>query len=200
MQQIVIATKNKGKAKEFSELFSPFNIQSKTLLDIDLSIPIEETGTSFLENARLKAEQTKEALQISVLADDSGLVVDALNGAPGIYSARYAGEKATDQENIDKLLKALKDVPKQDRTARFIAVIALALKNGETITRQGVCEGRIALKQKGDYGFGYDPIFIPKGYDVTMAQLKPEEKNRISHRKRALDELTLWLQDNKHLL
>lgn len=200
MRQLVIATKNKGKAKEFSELFLPYNIQIKTLLDLENSINIEETGTTFIENARLKAEQARDMFKTHVLADDSGLVVDALNGAPGIYSARYAGEQATDQKNNDKLLTQLKDIPKNKRTARFVAVVALALQKGETIYREGICEGTIAFKPVGQYGFGYDPIFIPKGYDVTMAQLNPAEKNQISHRKRALDKLALWLEDHEHLL
>lgn len=200
MRQLIIATKNKGKAKEFSDLFSPYNLQVKTLLDIPPSINIEETGSTFIENACLKAEQTRKVLNTHVLADDSGLVVDALGGAPGIYSARYAGENATDQSNIDKLLEALKSVPEAKRTARFVAVIALALKSGETIFREGICEGKIAFNQAGGYGFGYDPIFIPDGYDETMAELKPNVKNKISHRKHALDQLGQWLKANEHLL
>src|SRR5690625_1113572 len=200
MRQLIIATKNKGKAKEFSDLFLRYNFHIKTLLDIETSIKIEETGSSFIENACLKAEQAREVLNTHVLADDSGLVVDALDVAPGIYSARYAGEHATDQRNIDKLLINLKNVPEKERTARFVAVIALALQNGETIYRKGICEGKIAFQQSGSYGFGYDPIFIPKGYDVTMAELKPAQKNDISHRKHALDKLDQWLKENEHLL
>lgn len=200
MKQLIVATKNKGKAKEFSELFLPYNIQVKSLLDIEPAITIEETGATFLQNACLKAEQARQQLNQHVLADDSGLVVDALDGAPGIYSARYAGEAATDQMNIDKLLLALNNVPDNERTARFIAVIALALKDGPMIYREGICEGTIAFKQTGNYGFGYDPIFIPKGYEKSMAELNPETKNNISHRGQALNQLAEWLQENGHLL
>ena len=200
MKQLIIATKNKGKAKEFAELFIPYQIQTKTLLDIEQPIDIAETGSTFLENARLKAEQAREQLNSHVLADDSGLVVDALGGEPGIYSARYAGIDATDQRNINKIMSALKDVPEHERTARFVAVIALALENGETIYREGICEGKIALKQAGEHGFGYDPVFIPNGYNETMAQLDPSIKNKISHRRQAINQLEEWLQTYKHLL
>jgi len=200
MKQLIIATKNKGKAKEFSDLFIPYKIQTKTLLDLEQPIDIEETGSTFLENARLKAEQARDQLNCHVLADDSGLVVDALNGEPGIYSARYAGKDATDQKNIDKLMIALKDIPEHKRTARFVAVVALALENGETIYRKGICEGKIAFHQAGKYGFGYDPVFIPEGYDDTMAQLDPTIKNKISHRSQAITQLEQWLNHNKHLL
>lgn len=200
MKQLIVATKNKGKAKEFSELFIPYNIQVKSLLDIEPTVKIEETGSTFLQNACLKAEQARQQLNQHVLADDSGLVVDALDGAPGIYSARYAGESATDQMNMDKLLFALNDVPDHKRTARFVAVIALALTDGEIIYREGVCEGTIAFRQTGDYGFGYDPIFMPTGYEQSMAELNPETKNSISHRRQALNQLAEWLQENVHLL
>lgn len=200
MKQLVIATRNKGKAEEFSKLFLPYNIQVKTLLDIKNSINIEETGNTFKENARLKAEQTRALLNTHVLADDSGLIVDALNGAPGIYSARYAKVGATDRQNNEKLLANLKHIPKHERTARFVAVVALALRKGQTIYRTGICEGTIAFKPKGKYGFGYDPIFIPEGYQNTMAELRPTEKNKISHRKKAMDQLAFWLRDNEHLL
>src|SRR5690625_1309190 len=200
LKQLIVATKNNGKAKEFSELFLPYNIKVKSLLDIEPAINIEETGATFLQNTCLKAEQASHQLNQHLLEDDSVLVVDDLDGAPGIYSARYAGEAATDQMNIDKLLLALNNVPDNERTARFIAVIALALKDGPMIYREGICEGTIAFKQTGNYGFGYDPIFIPKGYEKSMAELNPETKNNISHRGQALDQLAEWLQENGHLL
>jgi len=200
MRELIIATHNKGKVKEFKQLLNDLPTQIYSLHDFPEVDEIEETGSTFHENAQLKAETIARQFQKPVLADDSGLVVDALNGAPGIYSARYAGEQATDQKNNDKLLTQLKDIPKNKRTARFVAVVALALQKGETIYREGICEGTIAFKPVGQYGFGYDPIFIPKGYDVTMAQLNPAEKNQISHRKRALDKLALWLEDHEHLL
>lgn len=195
MKKIVVATKNKGKANEFKEFFARENIEVLSLLDLDQSIPdIEETGETFEENAILKAEGIAKRLNIPVLADDSGLIIDALDGRPGIYSARYAGEDKNDKANIQKVLEEMKDVPKKERTARFICVLAIAMPQDKTIIRTGYCEGTIAFSESGENGFGYDPIFIPSGYQVSMAQLEPEEKNRISHRKHALTELEGWIQ------
>ncbi|GLO66767.1 MULTISPECIES: XTP/dITP diphosphatase [Oceanobacillus] len=194
MKKIIVATKNKGKAKEFKEFFASFDIQAISLLDLPESIPdIEETGTTFEENAALKAEQISERFNTAVIADDSGLIIDALNGRPGLFSARYAGEPTNDQANIDKVLQEMQDVPDQDRHARFICVLAIAQPGEETTFNTGYCEGYIHRNQKGDHGFGYDPIFIPKGYDVTMAELDPDKKNQISHRKNAIDQLEKWL-------
>lgn len=189
MKEIIIATKNAGKVKEFEEFFAPYKITVKSLLDFENLPDVEETGTTFEENAALKAEQIAVHVQAPVLADDSGLMIDALDGRPGIYSARYAGEEKNDQANIDKVLDELQDVPEEKRTARFICVLAIAEPGKETIFRTGYCEGKIASEQKGTNGFGYDPIFIPDGYDETLGQLAPEVKNQISHRKNALDQL-----------
>lgn len=189
MKEIIIATKNAGKVKEFEEFFAPYEITVKSLLDFENLPDVEETGTTFEENAALKAEQITAHVQAPVLADDSGLMIDALDGRPGIYSARYAGEEKNDQANIDKVLDELQDVPEEKRTARFICVLAIAEPGKETIFRTGYCEGKIASEQKGTNGFGYDPIFIPDGYDETLGQLAPEVKNQISHRKNALDQL-----------
>lgn len=192
---MVIATKNRGKAEEFKTFFHAYGIEAKALPDLTEELPdIEETGTSFQENAALKAEQIAAILQIPVMADDSGLMIDILDGRPGIYSARYAGESTNDQINIDKVMGELENVHREKRTARFICVLAIALPEAETIFRTGYCEGGIASKQAGENGFGYDPIFIPEGYTVTMAQLAAEEKNRISHRKHAMDRLGEWIQ------
>jgi|SRR5690625_1709741 len=196
MKQIIIATKNKGKIEEFQELFSPYHIKVMSLLDVTKTFNIEETGTTFLENAQIKAEQTKKYLNLPVLADDSGLEIDALNGRPGIYSSRYAKEDATDQENIDKVMQELENVPYHRRTARFVCALTLSLLNGQMIHRIGYCEGKIALSQAGENGFGYDPIFIPKHHKQTMAQLHPDVKNRISHRGRAIEQLEKWLKHN----
>ncbi|MFD1335288.1 XTP/dITP diphosphatase [Oceanobacillus iheyensis] len=194
MKKIIVATKNKGKAKEFKEFFASFDIEAISLLDLPESIPdIEETGTTFEENAALKAEQISERFNTAVIADDSGLLIDALDGRPGLYSARYAGEPTNDQANIEKVLKEMQDVPDNDRSARFICVLAIAQPGKETNFCTGYCEGNIHSKQKGDHGFGYDPIFIPKKYDVTMAELDPAKKNQISHRKNAIDQLEKWL-------
>ncbi|MFD1039552.1 XTP/dITP diphosphatase [Virgibacillus byunsanensis] len=196
MKQILIATKNPGKAKEFKAFFSDYGINAVSLLDIPEDIKdIEETGATFEENAALKAEQIAQMMQIPVLADDSGLEIDALNGRPGIFSARYAGEAKSDEANVEKVLSELKEVSKDKRTARFVCVLAIAKPQEETIFRAGYCEGKIALSPIGENGFGYDPIFVPNGHSQTMAQLQPNEKNKISHRKNAIDQLEEWVKD-----
>lgn len=195
MKEIIIATKNNGKAKEFRDFFLAYGIKASSLLDLSMDIPdVEETGTTFEENAALKAEQISELLGVPVLADDSGLKIDALDGEPGIYSARYAGTSKNDQANIEKVLKKLSDVPKEKRTARFICVLAVATPGKETIFHKGICEGNIATTVKGDNGFGYDPIFIPHNTEKTMAELEPSEKSQISHRKNAIIKLDAWIK------
>ncbi|MBO1002682.1 XTP/dITP diphosphatase [Pseudogracilibacillus auburnensis] len=194
MNEIIIATKNRGKAKEYNQLFNEYGITVKSLLDLSEEIPdVEETGDTFKENARLKAEQISRLLEIPVLADDSGLVIDALDGQPGVYSARYAGEPTDDKKNYEKVLNELTEVPSQSRTARFVCVLALAIPQGETVFKEGFCEGIIAESPVGGNGFGYDPIFIPEGFEQTMAQLEDEEKNKISHRYHALMKMKMWL-------
>lgn len=195
MKHMIIATKNKGKSAEFKAFFSNYGIEAKALLDLKKEMPdIEETGTTFEENAALKAEQIAAILQLPVLADDSGLIIDALDGEPGIFSARYAGEPTNDQANIDKVLCKMQKVTQAKRTARFICVLAIAVPGSETIFRRGYCEGTIASIQVGKNGFGYDPIFVPEGYHKTMAQLSAAEKNQISHRKHAIAQLDNWMQ------
>lgn len=187
MKKILIATKNKGKIAEFTSLFSHVNIQVISLLDLNEDEQdIEETGNTFKENAALKAETIAKAYSIPVLADDSGLIVDALGGDPGIYSARYAGEDTDDQANNALLLKNMSKVDEDERTARFICVLAVAIPNDSTHYYTGYCEGAIATKQTGINGFGYDPLFIPDGFTKTMAELSQSEKNTISHRSAAL--------------
>lgn len=193
---MIIATKNEGKAEEFNQMLAPLGYQVKTLLDFTDTMPnIEETGTTFYKNAQLKAEQIAAQLGKPVIADDSGLEVDYLNGEPGVYSARYAGEHANDEANNNKLLKALKEIPIEGRTARFVCVLAFAQPNKKTIYKQGICEGKITTMPKGENGFGYDPIFIPKGYEQTMAQLEQAEKNQLSHRYHALKAFEAWLRE-----
>ena len=182
--KIIAATKNKNKLREFGEILKDFEIISQEEAGID--IDVEETGTTFEENSRLKAEAIFKATGIAAIADDSGLCVDFLDGEPGVYSARYSGENATDKKNNQKLLKALEDVPFNERTARFVCVLAVAEPNKETVTYRGECQGYIALKEIGDGGFGYDPLFYVKQYDMTMGELEPHIKNAISHRKNAL--------------
>lgn len=195
MNSIFIATRNKGKVNDFQKLFSSYQIEVKSLLDNRDLPDVEETGSTFEENAALKAETIAARLQTPVLADDSGLMVDALDGRPGIYSARYAGEEKSDLENLKKVLQELEGVPDEARTARFVCVLAVAIPNQQTLFKKGFCEGKIAKHPKGDNGFGYDPIFIPNGYNTTMAELSQEEKNKISHRHQALLQLNSWLKE-----
>lgn len=198
MQEILIATKNRGKAEEFHALFNKYGISVQTLLDLEETIPdVEETGITFLENAQLKAETISRLLNKPVVADDSGLVVDALDGRPGVYSARYAGEPTNDGRNNQKLLKELHN--HTNRSARFTCVLALADPNRETIFATGFCEGKIAEMTKGTNGFGYDPLFIPNGYACTMAELPDDQKNQISHRFHALRELEQKMQQQEIL-
>lgn len=194
MKEIIIATKNKGKAAEFKQILEPYGITTQTLLDFSGDMPdVEETGSTFTENARLKAEQIADFLQKPVIADDSGLAIDYLAGRPGVYSARYAGEPTNDLLNNEKVLKEMAGVPREERTARFICVLAFAVPGKPTIFKEGMCEGSITTTVKGANGFGYDPIFVPEGNDVTMAELNETEKNTISHRYHALLAFQEWL-------
>ncbi|AIF43279.1 XTP/dITP diphosphatase [Virgibacillus sp. SK37] len=194
MKEIIIATKNKGKADEFKSFFKKYGVSVKSLLDFQEVMPdVDETGSTFEENAALKAEEISAMLSIPVLADDSGLVIDALNGEPGIYSARYAGEPKNDQANLNKVLQELQNVPKDNRKARFVCVLAIAMPGEATVFRTGYCEGEIAFSPRGEHGFGYDPIFIPQGCNYTMAELSAKEKNEISHRSNAINQLEDWI-------
>src|SRR5699024_4002137 len=196
MNTLIIATKNKGKAEEFKQMLSPLGYQVKTLLDFSDAMPdIEETGTTFYENAQLKPEQIAAQLGKPVIADDSGLEVDYLDGAPGVYSARYSGEHANDEANNHKLLNALKDVQEKDRTAQSVCVLAFARPNETTILKKGTCKGKITRTPTGENGFGYDPVFIPEGYEQTMAQLSQVEKNQLSHCYHALKAFRAWLEE-----
>lgn len=193
MKKIIIATGNKGKAKEFESMFAPLGYQVLTLHDLEGAVDVEETGSTFEENAILKAESLCEQFQTMVIADDSGLMIDALDGRPGVYSARYAGEEKSDDANMTKVLEELKDVPKEQRTARFYCALAVARPGEETVTVSGTVEGYIQSERQGEYGFGYDPIFYVPSLKKTMAQLRPEEKNAISHRANALATLKTTL-------
>jgi XTP/dITP diphosphohydrolase len=183
---LLLATHNPHKTREFAAILGEeFRIVD---LSIDAAKPVEETGATFEKNAILKAVTTSQDRQPLVVADDSGLEVDALDGAPGIYSARYMGENASDSENIDKLLRELRSrsVPEKKRSARFRCVIALA-QNGKLLnTFEGVVEGNIVDLPRGRNGFGYDPVFQPNGFEQTFAEMGPELKNKISHRAKAI--------------
>lgn len=182
MSTYLLASNNAGKLREFREIFTEDTILS--LKDVALEIEVEEDGETFEENAIKKASEIAKIAGMTAIADDSGLCVDALHGAPGVYSARYAGEDATDGERIEKLLEEMKD--KQDRTARFVSVVALCTPEGEMVTARGECEGEILYEPAGEGGFGYDPVFYTKEFDKTFGQLTGEEKNSISHRGRAI--------------
>lgn len=190
MNEVIIATKNPGKAKEFEHLFASKNISVRTLLDYPEIGDIDETGETFEENAVIKAETISEQLNKMVIGDDSGLMVDALDGRPGIYSARYAGEPKDDQANIDKVLEELSNVAEENRSARFYCALAIAIPGKETITVSGTCEGEILNERRGINGFGYDPVFFVPKLGKSMAELPSEEKNRISHRANAIQELS----------
>ncbi|KAB7708592.1 XTP/dITP diphosphatase [Bacillus aerolatus] len=195
MKTVIIATKNKGKAKEFTSLFADYGIEVKTLLDYPLFEDVEETGETFEENAVLKAETISAQTGQLVIADDSGLMIDALDGRPGVYSARYAGEEKDDKANIEKVLHELKGTPADERTARFYCALAIARPGKETVTVSGVCEGIITEEKQGTNGFGYDPIFWVEQFGKTMAELQPDEKNSISHRGQAIKKLDNMLPD-----
>lgn len=200
-QVLVVATKNQGKAREFEKMFAPLGFQIKTLLDYPEIGDIPETGQTFEENARLKAEGISGILQQVVLADDSGLKVDALEGLPGIYSARFAGPHKSDASNNAKLLAELAEVPQGKRQGQFYCALAVAAPQKETLTVHGVWEGEIATIPKGEDGFGYDPLFYLPDLGKTAAELTAEEKNRLSHRGKALQNLLQkwpnWWEDEK---
>lgn len=189
MKKVVIATKNKGKARDFEAIFGPLGYEVLTLFDVAPSMDIEETGTTFEENAVLKAEALAKDLGQLVIADDSGLEVDALNGEPGVYSARYAGDH-DDEANIDKVLANLAQTPDNERTARFVCCLAITGPNFPTMTVKGYCEGQILRERQGTDGFGYDPIFYMPELGKTLAQVTAEEKGKVSHRGNALRLLT----------
>ncbi|QSX08066.1 RdgB/HAM1 family non-canonical purine NTP pyrophosphatase [Alkalibacter rhizosphaerae] len=184
--KIVIATGNRHKKVEVGQILGEDLFDLSTMKEEGLDLDIVEDGDSFEENALIKAREVKAHTPYAVLADDSGLEVDFLNNAPGIYSARYAGEEANDARNNEKLLEALKDVPEEKRTARFVCVIAYIDEKGEEFLFRGKCPGRIAFALQGEGGFGYDPLFLVEGGNKTYAQLTEEEKNAISHRAVAL--------------
>ncbi|HUU28796.1 MAG TPA: XTP/dITP diphosphatase [archaeon] len=197
-QKLLIATRNRGKAAEFKEILSGLPVE---VIGPDaLSAPVpecEEAGSSFYENAKSKAEHWCCHTGLACLADDSGLVVDALDGAPGIYSARFAGENATDQENIQRLLGLLEGIKSSQRSASFHCCLVLSRPGKRPLAFQGICQGLILTEPVGSGGFGYDPVFFYPPLGCSFAQLAPEEKNRVSHRARALQKLRGWLFKHK---
>jgi len=190
MKKIVLASNNKGKVREFNQLLA--DLDYEVIPQAELGVEeIEETGLTFVENSILKARNASKITGLPAIADDSGIEVDALKGAPGIYSARFAGENASDQENLDKLLQTLKDVPDEQRTARFQCLLVFMQHDLDPTPMifQGTWEGHILHAPQGENGFGYDPVFFVPGENCSSAQLPPEVKNRLSHRGQALQKL-----------
>ncbi len=195
MIQLLVATTNRGKQHEFRDLLADWPVQIVFPQDAGIDIDVAETGRSFAEIAAQKAVIYARAGQMLALADDSGLEVDALDGAPGIYTARYAGPGASDRDRYQKLLAALQGVPWEKRAARFRAAIALAQPGGDVRVAEGVCAGVIAFEPQGENGFGYDPVFYLPEYGCTLAQLGDTIKNQISHRARAVQAARTLLDD-----
>lgn len=185
--KILVATHNKGKLREYTELLADLPVEWVSLSDVGIQRDVEETGETFEANARLKATVYARQSGLLTLADDSGLEVEVLDGAPGIQSARYAGPDASDKERYRLLLANLEGIPDEERQARFVCVIAVADHQGEVVTAEGVREGRITREPRGNHGFGYDPVFWVPEYQATMAELEPEVKNRLSHRALAVE-------------
>ena len=188
-RKLILATRNKGKLKEIQALLSDLDIDIMSLDEAENAPHVVEDGKTFMENAFKKAKVIAEATGIMALADDSGLEVDALDGAPGVYSARYSGENASDASNNEKLLADLKGVSSDKRGAHFSCVIIVYHPSGQWISTEAKCEGEIAMNPSGDQGFGYDPVFYIPSIKRTMAQLSPEEKNSLSHRGKALEKM-----------
>lgn len=190
MKKLVLATGNQGKVKEMADLLSDFGFEVSA--QSDYNVPdVAETGTTFIENAIIKARHAAKITGLPAIADDSGLEVDYLNGAPGVYSARYAGEDASDQENLEKLLVALDGIPLEKRTARFHCVLVLMQHENDPtpLVCHGQWEGRILTEAHGEHGFGYDPIFFVPEENCSSAELEPARKKQLSHRGKALQAL-----------
>ena len=189
---IIVATNNQGKVKEIKQILAPHNVMSQSEAGIDLEV--EETGETFADNAFLKARSLKQFTNAAIIADDSGLMVDYLNGEPGVYSARYAGDNTTPEQGMEKLLKNLDGVPFEDRTARFVSVVALIMPDGTEYSFEGTCDGYITNIRKGDNGFGYDPIFYYPPLEKTFAEMNDSEKNSVSHRYIAIKKRVEFLE------
>lgn len=193
-RDLLIATRNRKKKAELQEILAGWQVNLVSLDELEGMPEVDEDGTTFAANALKKARTMAELSGMITLADDSGLMVDALGGAPGIFSARFAGPECRDADNNAKLLDLMHEVPEAERTARFVCVIAVAIPGGEAQTVQGICEGTIITRPRGQKGFGYDPLFIPAGFTSTFAELGEDIKNRISHRGRALQAAKPLLQ------
>lgn len=198
MDTIVLASRNEHKIKELRETLSELGIELKSSLDFPNLKEVAEDRLTLEGNAIKKARYTYEETGLPALSDDTGLEVDALDGRPGVFSARYAGENAGYRDNVEKLLDEMAGVALKDRKAQFRTVVALVSDEG-THTFEGICRGVILTEQRGDKGFGYDPVFRPEGYEQTFAELEPNIKNEISHRGRAIQKFYEWLKENQIL-
>lgn len=194
--KLVLASDNKNKLREFRTLFENFGVELISKAESGFTEEVEETGETFAENARIKAEAVMRATGLAAIADDSGLCVDALGGAPGVYSARYAGEHGNDAANVALLEENLRDLP-APRTARFICAMALTRPGREPLVVEGRAEGEIIPECRGENGFGYDPVFLYAGGEKTFAEMSESEKNAVSHRKRAAAALIAALEAEK---
>lgn len=194
---IVLATRNPDKGRELGVLLGGLGIRIRTVADFPNAPEVEEDGTTCEANAIKKAREIARATGVPAVADDTGLEVDALEGRPGVYAARYAGEHATYEDNCRKLLLELAGVPRPKRTARFLTVAAIAFPSGDVHVTQGNLEGLITEQPVGDRGFGYDPVFLVPEFDRTLAQLTAEEKNRMSHRAKAFARMRVWLEEHR---
>jgi XTP/dITP diphosphohydrolase len=184
--EIVIATRNRGKIREIREALDVGGVTLRTFEEFEDWPETEETGATLEDNALIKAFALRDGFGLASLADDSGLLVDRLGGHPGVHSSRYAGPEGDAERNMDRLLAELEGVPGSGRSARFACVLALALPGGDVHVTRGECEGNILTERRGAGGFGYDPVFMPAGFDRSMAELSVEDKNAISHRGKAL--------------
>lgn len=194
--EILMATGNKGKVREFEELLANLNLSFRSLSDFPNVNEVIETGKTFAQNARLKAQGYNKQTGLPTLADDSGLEVAALDNAPGIFSARFGGNGLSDRQRVEKVLLELEKTPDHERRARFVCVIAVADENGKIVYEAtGICDGRISLKPLGINGFGYDSIFIPDGFEKTFGELSMAVKHKISHRAQAANQIMRFLQD-----
>ena len=195
MDKIVFATANEGKVKEIKEILKDFPIEVVSMKEMGITADIEEDGTTFEENSLIKARALSKLTGLPALADDSGLEVDYLNGEPGIYSARYLGRDTDYDYKNNYIINKLSEAQDKERSARFVCVISLVLPDGREFVERGVVEGLIGYEQKGENGFGYDPIFYLPEYSKTSAELSPEEKNKISHRGKALSAMKKLIMD-----
>lgn len=197
MPKLLLATNNKGKVKEYKKLLGDLALTLLSPTELGINAEVAETGSTFTDNATLKATEMSKRSGLAALADDSGLEVTALDGQPGVRSARYAGENKSDAERVTFLLEKLKDVPPHKRSARFICVIAITIPQCEVILCRGECQGIIATEPKGDKGFGYDPVFFIPELGKTIAELSPQQKNEVSHRGKAARKAATVLKELK---